>query len=270
MRLGVGSYTYPWHVHHGRMSIRDLIDAAAEAAVSIVQICDNLPFVDLDSAERASIRKYADQRGVEIQAGMRGLFADAVRANLKACEDFGSPFLRIVIDSRGFEPDLPEIVERVRALLPDIRSSGRPLLIENHDRLPAEDLKHIIEATDPAWIGICLDCVNSYGSGEDTKTVLSALAPYTRNLHLKDFAIRRIASQLGFVVEGAPTGEGLLDLDLLQESLPATISAIIELWTPEQGSVEETLEMERDWARRSLANARLHFADRSREEACHH
>ncbi|NTW36601.1 MAG: hypothetical protein HGB17_10810, partial [Syntrophobacteraceae bacterium] len=49
MRLGIGSYTFPWavgmpgHRPAQPMTALDLLDKATQLGVGVVQICDNLP-----------------------------------------------------------------------------------------------------------------------------------------------------------------------------------------------------------------------------------
>ncbi len=93
-----------------------------------------------------------------------------------------------------------------------LESRGIILALENHDRLHASVFRDIVEASSSNNVGICLDCVNSMGIGEDIETVLKFLAPYTVNLHIKDFSVKRVSHKMGFVIEGTPAGQGLLNL----------------------------------------------------------
>jgi len=129
------------------------------------------------------------------------------------------------------------------------------LAIENHDRLAAEQFARIVRRLDNEHVGICLDTVNSFGALEGPGVVVDVLGPYAVNLHVKDFDIRRVDHQMGFVIEGAPAGQGRLDVPWLLDRLGGAdrpISAILELWTPPADSLEATIAREHDWARRSV------------------
>jgi sugar phosphate isomerase/epimerase len=129
------------------------------------------------------------------------------------------------------------------------------LAIENHDRYQAAVLVQVVESLGTDWVGVCLDTVNSFGALEGPEVVVAALAPYTLNLHLKDFTVRRVDSQMGFRVEGCPVGQGRLDVPWLLECLSAraeNMTAIIELWTPPAQRMEDTVERERVWAEESV------------------
>ena len=50
------------------------------------------------------------------------------------------------------------------------------------------------------------------GAGEGFETVSEILLPYTINLHLKDFTIRRVSHKMGMIIEGTPAGKGMLNI----------------------------------------------------------
>ena len=85
--------------------------------------------------------------------------------------------------------------------------------------------------------------------------MLRELGPLTVNLHIKDFAIVRVPHLMGFTVEGRPTGRGFLDVPLLLKQL-GTFSccetALLELWTPPEPLLEDTIAKEAAWAGQSL------------------
>lgn len=254
MKLGIGSFSYPWHIYHQKMDAFGLLSKAAELGVKVVQICDNLPLIELTPEENNQIAAHAQALGIQIEVGTRGLSAENVKSHLALCAIYRSPILRMVIDTKEFEPDLSEIVAILRPLLGDLEAANVVLAIENHDRFRARDLRWIISSLGSKWVAICLDGANSLGAGEDIYTVLDQLAPHVVNLHLKDFSIRRLPTQLGFVVEGQASGDGMLDLDAMLPRLASSISAIIELWVPERESIDATLSLEETWVNRSIDN----------------
>jgi sugar phosphate isomerase/epimerase len=104
-------------------------------------------------------------------------------------------------------------------------------------------------------VAICLDTVNSFGALEGPETVVAALAPWVVNLHVKDFVIRRVDYQLGFVIEGCPAGQGRLDVAWLLDELRAAgraPNAILELWTSPEPTLKGTIEKEDRWASASV------------------
>ena len=104
-------------------------------------------------------------------------------------------------------------------------------------------------------MGICLDTVNSFGALECPEQVIAELAPFTINLHYKDFTIERLSHMMGFQITGTPAGKGMLDteklLSILKEKECAS-SVILELWTPFTETVETTILKESKWAEESI------------------
>ena len=104
-------------------------------------------------------------------------------------------------------------------------------------------------------MGVCLDTVNSFAALESPESVVKTLAPYTLNLHVKDFEVVRFGHELGFSIEGRPAGEGRLDIEWVAGYLKEKgkdPNAILELWTPFTGNLEKTIQLEEEWAHKSI------------------
>jgi len=141
------------------------------------------------------------------------------------------------------------------------------LAIENHDRFTTAQFIELLRRVDSPCARICLDTVNSFGAMEGPGTVLDALLPFTVNLHVKDFVVRRRSHQMGFEIEGAPAGQGRLNIpDILRrlEVFQPAASAVLELWTPPAPTIEETVAREQTWALQSVAYLREVLAATSR------
>ena len=261
MRLGLSSYTYTWAVGvpgalpPKQLSAFDLIDKAAASGLNLVQIADNLPLETMTESEVIDLRKYGEAIGVEIEMGGRGLTPEHAMKCLEAAKLLNSPILRMVIDGVGFEPDIKNVISIIKELMPEFKASGIKLAIENHDRFKAREFEKIIQSVGSEWVGICLDSVNSMGAGEGFEEVSKVLLPYTINLHIKDFTIRRLSHKMGIIIEGAPAGKGMLNISEMLNKLYFTNScqsAILELWTPPEKEVEETINKEEKWANESI------------------
>ena len=78
-------------------------------------------------------------------------------------------------------------------------------------------------------------------------------------VHYKDFTIRRAWHMMGFICEGTPAGKGMVDTQWLLDTLkssPYDFNVIIELWPPEQDTLDETIALERAWLNESVAYLR--------------
>lgn len=261
MRLGISSYTYTWAVGVpgslpvNPLSAYGLVDKAVSEGVKVVQVADNLPLELWPENRLEDLYTYAMNRNVSIEMGSRGLTPGHTFKCLRAAEILHSQILRMVIDAPGYEPDIESIHSVIKHLIPEFMSKKIQLAIENHDRFKAIEFEDFIKKTDSEWVGICLDSVNSMGAGEGFETVSDILLPYTINLHLKDFSIRRLSHKMGLVVEGKPAGQGILKIRETVERLSVLNrckSAILELWTPPEPDIVATVRKEEDWAHESI------------------
>jgi sugar phosphate isomerase/epimerase len=228
---------------------------AGELGVRLVQVADNLPLHTLPPDRLDAFEAEAARLGMAVELGTRGLDHGLLRRYLQLCRRFGSPLLRTVVDVPGDEPPLEEVVRRVRAIIADFEEAGVVLAIENHDRFRAREFVRIIQEIDSPCAGICLDTVNSFGALEGPEVVVEALAPYTVNLHVKEFDIRRADFVAGFIIEGKPTGQGRLDIPWLIAELRRhgrDPNAILEQWPYPEADLEATIRKEQQWALESV------------------
>jgi sugar phosphate isomerase/epimerase len=261
MKLGISSYTYTWAVGvpgslpAKQLSAFDLVDKSFVSGLNLVQIADNLP-LDIWSAEHLfDLYSHAEKKNISIEMGGRGLTPEHTIQCLKTAIALHSPILRMVIDGASFEPDIKSAISIIKELQPEFESYKIRLAIENHDRFKARDFEKIVQSVGSEWVGICLDSVNSMGAGEGFEEVSRILLPYTINLHIKDFTIRRVSHKMGIIIEGSPAGKGMLNIKDTVESLnkyKRCQSAILELWTPPEKEIEDTIIKEEKWANESI------------------
>jgi sugar phosphate isomerase/epimerase len=261
MRLGLSTYTYTWaagvsgSIPDNPLTAESLIDKAAEQGIGLVQFADNLPLEKMEKDSLEGLRKYAEAKGVEIEMGGRSLTPEHTIKCLVAAKTLNSPILRMVIDGSGYEPDLNSVISALKELVPEFKTRNIKLAIENHDRFKAREFENVIQSVGSEWVGICLDSVNSMGAGEGFEEVSKILLPYTINLHIKDFTIRRVSHKMGIIIEGAPAGKGMLNIRELVNKLNLTNScqsAILELWTPPEKEIGDTIIKEERWAIESI------------------
>lgn len=266
MLIGIGSYTYPWAVGMDGVPLPKnpltplaLIEKAVSLGVSVVQICDNMPLDHLAASELRLLVATACAAGIRLEIGTRGCQPDHLLRYLALAAQCHSPILRIVLDTADDHPVLEEVVHRLRSVERDFTRAGIRLAIENHDRFHADEFAEIVQRVGPEFTGICLDTVNSFGALEGPDVIVRTLAPWVINLHVKDFAVSRVPSQLGFLIDGRPAGQGRLDIPWLITALGGVqreISAILEQWTPPAAQLEETIVKEDQWAYAGIAYLR--------------
>lgn len=265
MKLGLSSYTYTWeigvpgHTPARPLTVDRLVQRALDLDVDVLQIADNLPLHRLRATELDALARYVSSAGLGIEVGTRGIGDDNLARYVDIARRLGSPLVRIVVDAGTHRPDVPEIIATLSRHEDAFRSAGMHLAIENHDRLPVRALAHIVEALGTDWAGICLDTINSFGALEGPDVVVTTLAPFTVNVHVKDFVVARADHKMGFIVEGRPVGQGQLDVPWLLEILAnhsRAPTAIVELWTPPCDALDDTIRRETKWAAESVAYLR--------------
>ncbi len=267
--LGLGSYGVAWNIGvpgyeqpSAPMDAFGLQRLADELDLSLVQYADNLPLDALSSEEQAQLRDEAQARKISIEVGTRGIQTDHLHRWIELAVYFGSPILRVVVDTKAHHPDPDEVVALVRAALPALHQADIRLAIENHDRFKARTLAAIIEAVNDPHVGICLDTVNSFGALEGPDVVVAALGRHVVNLHVKEFTVRRVPHNMGFEVTGCPAGQGMLDVPWLLAALRGkSFNAIIETWLAPDASMSATAATEIDWVRQSVAYLRTLITD---------
>jgi sugar phosphate isomerase/epimerase len=161
----------------------------------------------------------------------------------------------VVIDTAESEPTIDEVVESLHQVLLDFSRANVHLAIENHDRFTAAMLAQIIERCRGHNVGICLDTANSIGCGEDVSTLLRTLGPWIVNVHVKDYCAPRLPHKKGFMIEGCPAGQGILDIPQLLADVSRfgrDPNVILELWPAPEATIEQSIAKENDWTLKSI------------------
>ncbi len=267
MKLGISSYTFGWAVGvpgyepARRLDEQGLLDKARALGVTLLQIGDNVPLDSFDVTRLSQLADRASTEGMQLEIGARNLTCQRASDYITIADRVGADLLRFVIDDVGYHPTADTVTGILRDIAPLL--DGLTLGIENHDRFRATDLREMIEKAGSDRIGVCLDTANSLGAGEGIEAVATVLAPLTVNLHIKDFWIERVPHLMGFQVTGRPAGGGMLKVPaLLQQLAPFNRcqTAVVELWTPPEPRLEDTIAKEAAWAVQSLDYLKPFFA----------
>lgn len=266
MQLGISSYTFTWSIGvpgYDRpdtpMDASALLRTAAEHGLHLVQIADNMPLHSMDGAELDRLSALAREWGIRLEVGTRGTEPGLLLTYLELARRLDARLCRTLITTE----DMEEACRDLSAVLPAFEAAGIILAVENHGLHTTEQLAGLFRRLHSPMLGCCLDTVNSFGALESPDQVTAALAPFTANLHLKDFDIRRSPHMMGYEVTGTAAGDGRLRIPdtigtVASLGRPGT-TAILELWTPYMDSVEATIRLEQEWFGRSLAYLSKHL-----------
>jgi sugar phosphate isomerase/epimerase len=269
MKLGIGTYCYMWAIgFQGAQPAKPLdafglLERARALGVKVVQIGPNLPLTSLTEAELDRLVEQAHAWHIELELATRGLEAGHLRHQMALAKRLASPLLRTIAEINGKPVGASETLGYVREILPLFQAEEVVLGLEN-GRMPAEELRWVMEQAASPYLGIVLDTVNSLAVPEGWRHVALTLAPYTVCLHVKEFIVQRVWSMMGFTVEGRPAGQGQLDIPWLVETVLAAGgggNAILELWPPEQMTLQESIDLEEAWVVESIRYLRTQIRD---------
>jgi len=261
LETGIGSYTYTWAIGVPGYAVASpmtpfgLIEKASELGAKVVQFADNMPLDGFSDEKLLELFQFAQSQSIKLEVGSKGLTSERLKQYIVVAQALHSDILRFVIDENDYQPSPEQVIDIIRPSIPALESADIRLALENHDRLKTVEFAQIIQACNSPYVGICLDTVNSLGVPEGTAEVIRELLPFTVNLHVKDFTIERLEHKMGFKVEGVPAGKGKLNIPFLMQELRALgkcKTAIIELWTPFETTLEETIARENHWAAESV------------------
>ncbi|MFT4013523.1 MAG: TIM barrel protein [Paracoccus sp. (in: a-proteobacteria)] len=265
MKLGLGSYAFRWSIGikdkqpSRPMTAIEVLDIAHDHGLSVVQYADNLPLDRLTVDEHLALKARADDYGMALELGTQGFNAEELARYIPIGERIGSNILRVALDADDALIPVPELAAQLRGLLPDGKRAGLRFAIENHFNYPSPRMVELLDAVADDSLGVCLDVANSICAGEWPMATVRMLAPYTINLHFKDYQITPDPYGVGFRIHGTPLGEGRAELAEVLDCLshcPPEMSVILEHWLPHSEDMEATRAQEHVWLDRTVAAAR--------------
>ena len=264
-KVGISSFAFRWATNGNYLSSRQPLDAAGvlrrsvALGAEVVQLCENVPLLDLPVDRLKELRKVAESAGVEIEVGFRGLSESALLNAIRVCELVGASVLRVVI---GEGPDALErsaIVRTLREHSPALSNAGLVLAIENHFRFTPRAIAGIVEEVGDESVGVCLDPFNSFTHFVSPEETVDRLSRYAVSVHLKDATIRRMNT--GFYVSGTPLGAGKLDIGHVLRAVQKhghVTSLLVEAWMDHGEEEAQTLRMEEEWIAGGMNYVRRH------------
>ena len=270
MKLGISSYTYPWAIGLSEakpsqpLQPLQLLEKARELGVGIVQFGPNMPLDQLPETELRDIVKRANSWKIDLEMGMVGIDPELLRCQIQFAKRIGAILLKTAPERPGGQiPMRTEFTNCLRAVVDDLAKAEIGLAIDN-SRIPAPELNELLESIRSPWLGAALDTANPLALPQGWQISVRVLGHRTLSLHIKDFIVHPAAHGMGFSVKGSPVGKGQLNIAWLVESLAAIRiqpSVIVESWTPEQKTLDETIVLEDAWAKQGVDYLRRFIPD---------
>ncbi|MFH9412576.1 sugar phosphate isomerase/epimerase family protein [Streptomyces rochei] len=259
MAYGISTYAYFWRISDRApepMTLPAMLRDTAALGGEVFQICDYAPIESYDAARLADVRATADDLGLTLELGTRGIRPEHLLKYLDTAGELGVTLVRSMLNTADHRPDTAEAVALLKEAVPRYADAGVTLGLETYEQVATDDLVDVVRAVDDPHLGIVLDPGNSVARLERPVDVVTATAPYVVNIHVKDFAFTRRDGWVGFTYAGCPLGEGLLDHDGMVAAVrPAErgINQIVEHWLPWQDEgYEATARLEHQWTQHSI------------------
>jgi sugar phosphate isomerase/epimerase len=258
MAIGLSTYSFFWRASTQvprPMGLHAMLEHTAALGVTVFQICDYAGLETLSPSELYALKALADHLGIRLELGTRGIQPAHLLQYLDYARILDARMLRTMFNTATHRPDLDEAVDLLEQALPAFVEQDVQLALETYEQVPSQTLVETVQRVDSPWLGICLDPGNCVAALEHPKAVIDRCAPYTRNVHVKDFAFSRRDGWVGFTYAGCPLGEGLLDYDYLRAAVQPErhgINQIIEHWLPWQQDAATTCTLEDQWTRHNL------------------
>ena len=262
--IGLGTYAFFWQ-HSSRASqpldLPTMLRRTRDLDADVFQICDYQPILAYSHAELQDLKALADELGITLELGTKGIGPEHLARFLELAKTLGVKLVRSMVNTADHQPSLEEAQRLLAQALPAYESAGVKIALETYEQLSSHDLVTLVEAVASPSLGICLDPANCVAALENPRDVIDRCAPHVLNLHVKDFAFTRRGGWVGFTLEGAELGTGLLDYDYLMKAVNPEargINCVLEHWLPWQESFEVTSRLENRWNANNLAYLRAH------------
>ena len=265
MKLGISSYTFPWAIgfpdaipSHPLTPLQ-LLEKAQDLGVGLVQFGPNMPLDQLPEKDLREVVKQAGAWKIDLEVGTIGIDLGRLREQIQFAKRIGAILLKTTPERPdGHIPMRTEILNCLRAVAGKLAEERIGLAIDN-SRIPAQELNELLESICSPWLGAALDTANPLALPQGWQLSVRVLAHRTMSLHIKDFVVQQAVHGMGLSVKGCPVGKGQLNIPWIVDSFAALRiepSAILESWTPEQRTLQETLALEDAWAKQSVGYLR--------------
>lgn len=237
--LATSGSIYSWGLRpdsgRPRITPHEFMDLAAGFGLSGVELSERL----LHGHDIEELRRYAAERGLIVTVDTGGFDPEKLAPAIETAAAIGAATVRTLVggakiggDRRPLAGRWGEFLEQVhtglRTATGIAERAGVNLAVENHQDLASEELLWLCETIDSPRFGITLDTGNPLATAEEPLDFYRRVAPFVKNVHLKDYWTW--LTEEGFRLVRCPLGQGLVDfpylLDVLEKNAPQATMAI--------------------------------------------
>jgi 3-oxoisoapionate decarboxylase len=208
-----------------------LLDYSAKLGAKVVHFSEIRFIGSLEPENLRAVRRAAEERGIEIEIGMKsicptskmfdakaGTAEEQIGRMLDSATLAGSHIVRAVLGSADdrrpgpIEKHIESTVKVLRNVRSKVLDHNLKIAIENHaGDMQAHELKQLIEEAGKDFVGACLDSGNPLWTLEDPHVTLETLHPYALTSHVRDSAVWRVPE--GAAVSWVRMGQGNVGID---------------------------------------------------------
>jgi sugar phosphate isomerase/epimerase len=243
MRIGLAVYgtTFSMGLHPASnrptITVEQLMDQACAAHLQGVEV----PVSLLKGKDISAVARAARERDLFITLATGGYTVESLNETLHLGAQLGAETVRTVVggakiggDRRPlagrWQPFLQEVLAQLKEAALIAEKVQVNLAVENHQDLASEELLWLCESIGSARFGITLDTGNPLATAEEPLEYFRRVAPYLKNVHLKDYTLH--LSEEGYRLVRCPLGQGVINFPalfkILEESCP-NVTMSIEL-----------------------------------------
>lgn len=234
------TYAMGLHPRSGRtpMTAEAVIAWALGANLQGVELPDST----LAAADIPAIARMTQERGLYVTVACGGYDPVKLGEACRLAAACGAPIVRTVAGGARIGGDRRNMAGRWDAFLQEVRDGlaaavrtaereGVSIALENHQDLASEELIWLCESIGSPNFGLTLDTGNPLATAEEPVDFARRIAPYLKNVHLKDYWI--YPSEEGYRLVRCPIGQGVVDFPALmaifRELGPAELPMSIEI-----------------------------------------
>jgi sugar phosphate isomerase/epimerase len=226
MRIGLSVYGTTFGMGIDQRSGRptftpyQLMDRAIALGLAGIE----LPASLMQGEEPGAVAHYARERGIFITLETEGYGPGKLAGALDLAARLGAGTVRTIVrgariggDRRPlagrWQPFLQAVLAGFRLATPIAERAGVNLTVENHQDLASEELLWLCESIGSQRFGITLDTGNALATAEEPVDFARRVAPYVKNVHLKDYQV--YMSSEGYRLVRCPLGQGVVDFQAI-------------------------------------------------------
>jgi len=196
----------------------DLMQMASDSGFTSVEFApQQLP--SLEDKELSRCREKLEELGLRVTIAGSRIQAEGLGESIEIAEKLGAKTVRTVLsgllegDRRTPPgPDWSNYLTGLISELKEVRSKAEDfnisIALENHQDATSADLVRICQEVDSTNIGVNLDAGNALAVVEDPMEYARNVAPWLKNVHLKDYIV--YLTESGYRLVRCAFGDGVL------------------------------------------------------------